>query len=138
MGRRVQLLAARMGGLCVPISDVERKYSALRAHCEAVGRPYESILRSHFTPLLTLAENEADLERKRANARIPDRQLRTVPVFATPDQAIAHYQALADVGVQYFLATINGSDDETVRLFAEAVAPAVKLAQTCQPADEKK
>jgi len=29
--------------------------------------------------------------------------------------------------VQYFLATINGRDDETVRLFAEAVVPAVKL-----------
>jgi alkanesulfonate monooxygenase SsuD/methylene tetrahydromethanopterin reductase-like flavin-dependent oxidoreductase (luciferase family) len=116
-------------GSAFRISDVERKYAALRAHCQAVGRPYESILRSHFTPLLTLAENEADLERKRANARIPDRQLRTVPVFATPDQAIVHYQALADVGAQYFLATINGSDDETVRLFAEAVVPAVKLAQ---------
>jgi hypothetical protein len=49
------------------------------------------------------------------------------PVFATPETAIAHYQALADAGVQYFLATINGRDDETVRLFAEAVVPAVKL-----------
>jgi alkanesulfonate monooxygenase SsuD/methylene tetrahydromethanopterin reductase-like flavin-dependent oxidoreductase (luciferase family) len=121
-------------GSAFQISDVERKYAALRAHCEALGRPYESILRSHFTPLLTLAENEADLERKRANARIPDRQLRTVPVFATPEQAIAHYQALADVGAQYFLATINGSDDETVHLFAEAVAPKVKLAQPGQTA----
>ena len=42
------------------------------------------------------------------------------------------------MGVQYFLATINGSDDETVHLFAEVVAPAVKLAQTCQPAGERK
>jgi alkanesulfonate monooxygenase SsuD/methylene tetrahydromethanopterin reductase-like flavin-dependent oxidoreductase (luciferase family) len=85
------------------------------------------VLRSHYTPLLTLAENEDDLERKRRDARIPDRQLRSVPVFATPETAIAHYQALADAGVQYFLATINGRDDETVRLFAEAVVPAVKL-----------
>ncbi|HXW81106.1 MAG TPA: LLM class flavin-dependent oxidoreductase [Acidimicrobiales bacterium] len=124
-------------GSAFQIADVERKYAALRDHCKAVGRPYESILRSHFTPLLTLAENESALERKRANARIPDRQLQTVPVFATPDQAIAHYQALADVGVQYFLATINGSDDETVHLFAEAVVPAVKLAQAGQTATKR-
>ncbi len=117
-------------GSAFEISDVKRKYEALRAHCQALGRPYSSVLRSHFTPLLTLAETEAALERKRAEARIPDRQLRTVPVFATPEQAIAHYQALADVGVQYFLATINGRDDETVRLFAEAVVPAVKLARS--------
>ena len=115
-------------GSAFEVSDVQRKYNALRAHCEALGRPYDSILRSHFTPLLTLAETESDLERKRANARIPDRQLRTVPVFATPERAIDHYQSLADAGVQYFLATINGNDDETVRLFAEAVVPAVKLA----------
>ena len=117
-------------GSAFEISDVRRKYEALRAHCEARGRPYESVLRSHYTPLLTLAENEVDLERKRANSRIPDRQLRSVPVFATPEQAIAHYQALADAGAQYFLATINGHDDETVRLLAEEVAPAVKLGRS--------
>ena len=114
-------------GSAFEIGDVKRKYAALRAHCEALGRPYHSVLRSHYTPLLTLAENERDLEVKRASARIPDRQLRTVPVFATPDQAIAHYQSLADAGAQYFLATVNGRDDETVRLFAEAVAPEVKV-----------
>jgi alkanesulfonate monooxygenase SsuD/methylene tetrahydromethanopterin reductase-like flavin-dependent oxidoreductase (luciferase family) len=114
-------------GSAFEISDVKRKYAALRAHCEALGRPYGSVLRSHYTPLLTLAENEADLERKRANARIPDRQLRSVPVFATPEGAIAHYQALADAGVQYFMATINGHDEETVRLLAEEVMPAVDL-----------
>ena len=31
-------------------------------------------------------------------------------------------------GRQYFLATVNGTDDETVRLLAEAVVPAVKVA----------
>jgi alkanesulfonate monooxygenase SsuD/methylene tetrahydromethanopterin reductase-like flavin-dependent oxidoreductase (luciferase family) len=115
-------------GSAFELADVERKYRALRAHCEAVGRPYNSVLRSHYTPLLTLAENEHDLERKRADARIPDRHLRSVPVFATPEQAIAHYQSLADAGAQYFLATVNGTDDETVRLLAEAVVPAVKVA----------
>jgi alkanesulfonate monooxygenase SsuD/methylene tetrahydromethanopterin reductase-like flavin-dependent oxidoreductase (luciferase family) len=114
-------------GSAFELSDVERKYAALRAHCQAVGRPYDSVLRSHFTPLLTLAENQSDLERKAAGARIPDKQLRSVPVFATPDQAIAHFQALADAGVQYFLATINGKDDESVHLFAEAVIPAIKM-----------
>ena len=36
------------------LEDVQRKYQALRRHCEEVGRPYDSVLRSYFTPLLVL------------------------------------------------------------------------------------
>jgi alkanesulfonate monooxygenase SsuD/methylene tetrahydromethanopterin reductase-like flavin-dependent oxidoreductase (luciferase family) len=112
-------------GSAFDVADVERKYSILRKHCADLARPYESILRTHFTPLLTLAENERDLERKRRSARIPDSALRQVPVFATPEQAVQHYQELANAGVQYFLTSIDGEDEETVHLLAEAVAPAV-------------
>jgi alkanesulfonate monooxygenase SsuD/methylene tetrahydromethanopterin reductase-like flavin-dependent oxidoreductase (luciferase family) len=111
------------------LADVRRKFAALRRHCEEQGRQYDAILRSHYTPLLTLAETPAALESKQNGARIPDRHLRTVPLFATPAQAIAHYQALADAGMQYFLAVVNGSDLETVRLLAEEVMPAIRLAR---------
>lgn len=106
--------------------DVRRKYDVLRANCDEVGRPFDSILRSHWTPLLTLAEDPKELERKRDAARIPDAALRTAPLFATVDEAIAHYQGLADAGVQYFLATINGHDSETADLLAERVLPALR------------
>jgi len=115
------------GGAYEP-ADVKRKYAALRRYCAEVGRPFDSVLRTHFTPLLTLAEDEHDLERKRKHARIPDPQLRSVPLFATTSQAVTHFQALADLGVQYFLAAINGRDEETVELLARKVMPAVCLA----------
>jgi alkanesulfonate monooxygenase SsuD/methylene tetrahydromethanopterin reductase-like flavin-dependent oxidoreductase (luciferase family) len=114
-------------GSAFQVADVKRKYEVLRRHCEEVGRPYDSVLRTHYTPLLTLAEDDADLARKRAGARIPDASLRQEFVFATPSLAIEHYQALVDAGVQYFLAAINVDDEETVRLFAEEVVPAVRL-----------
>jgi alkanesulfonate monooxygenase SsuD/methylene tetrahydromethanopterin reductase-like flavin-dependent oxidoreductase (luciferase family) len=117
-------------GSAFTLDDVERKYAALRSHCADFGRPYESILRSHYTPLLTLAENEEALEKKRATARIPDANLRTGPLFATPEQAIAHYGQLAGAGVQYFMAMVNGKDDETVQLFAEVVIPALKAGRS--------
>jgi alkanesulfonate monooxygenase SsuD/methylene tetrahydromethanopterin reductase-like flavin-dependent oxidoreductase (luciferase family) len=110
------------------LDDVRRKCELLRKHCELIGRPYESILRSHYTPLLTLAESTAALERKRAVARIPDAGLHTVPVFATVDEAVAHYQALTDAGMQYFLATVNSRDTETVDLLAQQLMPALKPA----------
>ncbi len=48
-------------------------------------------------------------------------------MFATPERAIAHFQELADAGVQYFLVSINVDDTETLRLFTEEVVPAVHL-----------
>jgi alkanesulfonate monooxygenase SsuD/methylene tetrahydromethanopterin reductase-like flavin-dependent oxidoreductase (luciferase family) len=107
------------------VADVRRKCEVLRRHCAEIGRPFGDILRSHYTPLLTLAETPAALERKRARARIPDAGLRTVPVFATVADAVAHYQALVDAGMQYFLANVNGHDTETVELLAGQVQPAL-------------
>jgi len=111
------------------VDDVRRKCDVLRQHCERIGRPFDSILRSHYTPLLTLAGTASELERKRRAARIPDAGLRTAPVFATVEDAIAHYQALVDAGMQYFLATVDGRDAETVDLVARRLRPALKAAR---------
>src|ERR1700744_1854541 len=114
-------------GSAFDVTDVARKYGVLRDFCAAAGRPYESVLRSHFTPLLVLAEDEQQLASKRETTRIPDAALSVRRVFATPPDAVRHYQALADAGVQYFIAGINGTDDETTHLLAEAVWPALKV-----------
>jgi alkanesulfonate monooxygenase SsuD/methylene tetrahydromethanopterin reductase-like flavin-dependent oxidoreductase (luciferase family) len=110
------------------LDAVRRKYEVLRGYCAEIGRPYDAILRTHYTPLLTLAETPGELESKRGRARIPDAALRTVPVFATVEDAIAHYQGLIDAGAQYFLATINGQDTQTAELLAGQVWPALRPA----------
>jgi alkanesulfonate monooxygenase SsuD/methylene tetrahydromethanopterin reductase-like flavin-dependent oxidoreductase (luciferase family) len=119
--------AHEWSGSAFEVADVRRKYEVLTTHCAAIGRDPRSILRSHYTPLLTLAPTQAIVERKQAAARIPDPHLRTIPVFATPDQAVAHFQALADAGVQYFMASVNGADLETVELLAREVLPALRV-----------
>jgi alkanesulfonate monooxygenase SsuD/methylene tetrahydromethanopterin reductase-like flavin-dependent oxidoreductase (luciferase family) len=115
-------------GSAFGISDVHRKLGRLREYCSEIGRPYDSIVRSHYTPLLTLAPDEGKLAAKKKKARIPDAELRTVPMFATPEQAIKHYQALSDAGIQFFFCLVNGRDDETIHLLAEVVIPAIKPA----------
>jgi alkanesulfonate monooxygenase SsuD/methylene tetrahydromethanopterin reductase-like flavin-dependent oxidoreductase (luciferase family) len=106
--------------------DVRRKYAVLRRYCDEEVRHYDAILRSHWTPLLSLATNRTKLEKKRATARVPDAHLRVSPLFATPEQAIAHYELLLDAGVQYFLATVDSRDTETIDLLAGQVVPALK------------
>jgi alkanesulfonate monooxygenase SsuD/methylene tetrahydromethanopterin reductase-like flavin-dependent oxidoreductase (luciferase family) len=119
----------RAGGVRTP-HDVRRKLEALRQHCAAQNRPYETILRTHMTGWLILAVDEARLERKVAGS-IPEGIERRFSgawsgfaVTATPPQAVAHYQALADAGIQYFVIQLpDASDQETIRLFAEQVIP---------------
>jgi alkanesulfonate monooxygenase SsuD/methylene tetrahydromethanopterin reductase-like flavin-dependent oxidoreductase (luciferase family) len=113
-------------GSAFDLSDVERKFAALRGHCTALGREYDSILRSHYTPLLVLAETRAAVERKMGGIRIPDAHLHTVPLVATCAEAIAHFGALTRAGMRYFLAAVDGKDTETVRLLTDEVMPAIR------------
>ena len=109
------------------VDDVRRRFEALRRHCGTVGRPYESILRTHSTLLLLLAETEADVQAK--IDAIPPARLatwRASSLIGTPAEAVAYYRALIDVGMQYFIAFIYGNDLETARLLIEKVAPELR------------
>jgi alkanesulfonate monooxygenase SsuD/methylene tetrahydromethanopterin reductase-like flavin-dependent oxidoreductase (luciferase family) len=105
-------------------SDVERKYAALRKHCAAAGRPYDSVLRSYYTMLIIAATRE---EAEATRAAVPTMEEFRSEIFAgTVEDAVAHYQALADLGVQYFIAWVPPGDDLTLRLLAEEVMPALR------------
>ena len=102
------------------LADVRRKYAVLRAHCQAVGRPYDSVLRTHFGAL-RLAEG-AETREVAVTSALGHRYL---GLGADPAGAAAHYRALADAGVQYFV--VQGlNDPATVRLFGERVLPAIR------------
>jgi len=109
--------------------EVRRRYAALREHCARVGRPYESVLRTFWCPLI-LAETDAGVQAKvEARAagpplveappveapRVPGmpRELHThfnmpgriplIIVAGTPEEITAHFRALVDAGVQYIM-----------------------------------
>jgi alkanesulfonate monooxygenase SsuD/methylene tetrahydromethanopterin reductase-like flavin-dependent oxidoreductase (luciferase family) len=114
---------ARAGSAYAP-PDVRRKLEALRGHCEALGRPYESILRTQVAVPVVLAETPAAVAAKLA--AIPERVRRgyaSSTLAGLPEDAIAYYRGLAEAGLTYFIAGIYGNDRETVRLLAERVGP---------------
>jgi alkanesulfonate monooxygenase SsuD/methylene tetrahydromethanopterin reductase-like flavin-dependent oxidoreductase (luciferase family) len=120
------------------ISDAERaaairhKLDLLDAHCAAVGRPADEVLRTHFTLYLMLAGSEAAA---RAKWDAFDASQSTSPgtrrdgkgqVFAvTPERAVAYYQSLVDAGIRYFIVQLGGADLETITLISEQVMPFV-------------
>jgi alkanesulfonate monooxygenase SsuD/methylene tetrahydromethanopterin reductase-like flavin-dependent oxidoreductase (luciferase family) len=124
--------------------DVARKYAVLRQHCEKIGRPYGSVLRT-FYPNLLLAETEAEVQAKvearaarspwEERPRLPGmpREFRATYILSTPEQVplhilagtpeqvTAYFRLLLEAGVQYVI--VNGNSEETVRLLAEQVMP---------------
>jgi alkanesulfonate monooxygenase SsuD/methylene tetrahydromethanopterin reductase-like flavin-dependent oxidoreductase (luciferase family) len=136
--------ASAVTGSAWSLDDVCRKYEALRAHCAASNRPYESVLRT-FAASLVLAETPDEVSRKldASSGAMPrdeaprvsgmPREVRTfynipgperiplLKVAGTPEEAVPYLQALIDAGVQYVI--VPGGDAETVRLMAEQVVP---------------
>ncbi len=116
-------------GSAFTLDDVRRKYEVLRRHCDAVGRPYESILRTYTDMPVLLAKTHAAVQVK-LNA-LPEgmrAHFQTSLLAATPDEAIAHYRELAAAGVQYFIVALRGHDVETLRLLGQQVLPHVTRA----------
>lgn len=111
---------------------VRQRLDALRRHCDDLGRPVDEVLRTHFTIKLVIARTEAEaaakLDRQAARGSTSPGTRRTLPsafVTGTPDQVAAHYQAIADVGIQYFIAQVDSGDHETLELLAAEVMPRV-------------
>jgi alkanesulfonate monooxygenase SsuD/methylene tetrahydromethanopterin reductase-like flavin-dependent oxidoreductase (luciferase family) len=111
-------------GSAVTLADVERKCAALRRHCDALVRPYDSILRSHYE-FVILAETRTQLEAKLA--AIPPAVLDfwgTILFAGTPEEALRHYAALIEAGMQYFVAVMPGQfQAETLELLGKHVLP---------------
>ncbi len=115
-------------GNVLGVDDVRRKFAVLREHGARLGRPFASILRTHWSPPVVLAETAPALQAK-VDAITPDehRFYGGHMVIGTPDAAIAHFQRLVDAGLQYFIVHTR-ADPDTARLLAERVLPALTLA----------
>jgi alkanesulfonate monooxygenase SsuD/methylene tetrahydromethanopterin reductase-like flavin-dependent oxidoreductase (luciferase family) len=122
--------AANMGahpsiGQAVSAEDIVRKFDILRGWCEAYGRPYESVLRTHFAMPFVLAPTRDALATKLAGMPQDTLTWAADALFAgTPEEAVAFYRALAALGYQYFIANILGGDEESVELLGAEVVPA--------------
>ena len=107
--------------------DVRRKLGVLAGHCKALGRPFGSVLRTQVAVPVVLAETPAAVAKK--VAALPE-NVRSGYASSTlaglPEDAVAYYRGLAEVGLTYFVAGVYGNDTETVRLLAERVVPALR------------
>ena len=103
--------------------DVRRKLAVLRGHCQAIGRPYESMTRSHFQNQVVLAPTAERAQRKHEDRPTVYRTVQT------PRQLIEYYRPYLSAGIQYLIVNLAAHDDvETVELLSTRVMPIQELA----------
>jgi alkanesulfonate monooxygenase SsuD/methylene tetrahydromethanopterin reductase-like flavin-dependent oxidoreductase (luciferase family) len=126
--------AHRNIGSAFTADDVIRKLDVLRARCQEQGRPYESVLRTHTTMPLFLAETDAALRAKLASVpQLTRERFAPSTVAGTPREVIPYFRTLVEVGMRYFITFIYPKDAETVRLLAEQVVPDVAATAAVTP-----
>ncbi|MFN8591970.1 MAG: LLM class flavin-dependent oxidoreductase [Thermomicrobiales bacterium] len=104
------------------------KFAVLREHCARFGRPFDSILRTYWSPPIVLATSPRTLAAKRAAISPDEHRYYGAQMFVgTPEDAIAHFQQLVNAGYQYFIVHTR-ADPETTSLLAEQVIPALTMA----------
>ncbi len=111
---------------------IRHKLAVLREHCAASDRPYDEILRTHFTIRLVLAPSASGLATKLARqSAAPSaspgtrRAGATAAVTGTPAQVLNYYQEMAGAGIQYFVVQVAADDLETLELLATKVMPRI-------------
>ncbi len=114
-------------GQVVGVEAARERFAVLRRHCQELGRPYESVLRSYYTiPVLGRTPEEA---RALADS-YPSfmlRHARDAMVVGTPEQVVPIYQRLIEAGAQYFVAAWQ-NDPASLRLLADEVIPRLRPA----------
>ena len=133
-GERVTLkLVAKWADACNIGGDPEtlrHKYAVLREHCDALGRDYNSIIRStSLEPIILRKPGEAP-EAALALARQNFGDSFPIAVIGTPDEVVERIQALVDAGVNYLLLYFPriAYDHEQLHWFAEEIIPRIHAA----------
>jgi alkanesulfonate monooxygenase SsuD/methylene tetrahydromethanopterin reductase-like flavin-dependent oxidoreductase (luciferase family) len=108
--------ACNVGG---DLATVRHKFAVLRQHCDAAGRDYDAIERTHnFSWLVARDEAAVAAKRQRLSARGPLRGF-----IGTVSEAIDLVGQYRDAGVQLLINSDYRNDQETLEIFASEIMP---------------
>jgi len=135
-GEQVTLkLVARYGNACNVGGGnpevIKQKLEVLQGHCEAVGRPYDEIIKSTSFNVVLLNEGddpERATEAVRKTYGWSMEQLQQQMTVGTPDEVAAKIQAAADAGADYMITYFPriAYDHSPMQRFADEVIPRIQ------------
>jgi len=104
---------------------VRRKLAVLREHCSAVGRDYDSILKTELTRVL-ISKDEEEVNQKVAemSKMMPAGMLKEAMIYGTPNQVQDQIEEFADAGIEYLITSFSCPNElQSLMLFGELVLP---------------
>lgn len=108
--------------------QARQRLAVLCRYCAEIGRPYDDLLKTHFTHWIILAPDEEKAAEKQCRY-FPngiDPFWRDTLVWGPPEVATRYFRGFVAAGIQYFVVqVVDPEDEETVRLLANEVAPVV-------------
>jgi F420-dependent oxidoreductase-like protein len=112
-------------------AEIPHKLDVLRQHCDAVGRDYDSIVKScevNVIPLRAGQDPEQATAKHRNVYGMSLENLRNVAFVGEPDAIAEHLQAKVAAGIEYFILYVPrlAYDQEPLHLLAEEVVPQFK------------
>jgi alkanesulfonate monooxygenase SsuD/methylene tetrahydromethanopterin reductase-like flavin-dependent oxidoreductase (luciferase family) len=102
------------------VETYAHKLEVLRHHCEAVGRPFDAIVKGLSTEGVALAASQAEAQRIAAASPYNSGKA----IAGTPEEVAAHLQRYVDLGVRYFVVRLlDFPRTEGIELFVQEVMP---------------
>lgn len=106
--------------------EIVAKLAEIDQLCAQMGRDPGTLLKSHFTSWLMLAETDEDAQAKLKRyfpGKLSEEHKRT-RIVGSPADIVEYYRSLAELGFRYFVVQIQDSRDlETIELLGREVAP---------------
>ncbi|MDA4111502.1 MAG: LLM class F420-dependent oxidoreductase, partial [Thaumarchaeota archaeon] len=91
---------------------VKKKLAILREHCKAVGRDYDSILKTKLTQ--TMIDSDGDAVEKRAaemSKMMPPGMLKEAMIYGNPDQIRSQVEEFRAAGIEYLIMSFSGPSE---------------------------
>jgi alkanesulfonate monooxygenase SsuD/methylene tetrahydromethanopterin reductase-like flavin-dependent oxidoreductase (luciferase family) len=96
------------------------RLETLREHCQAVGRDYDSIVKTYSCDCVAIAPTRAQAEEIHKNSFYAPYG----PIVGTPDEVAAQFQPFIDLGFTYFIVRFaDFPNTQGAELFAKEVLP---------------
>ena len=102
---------------------VKKKLGVLREHCKAVGRDYDSILKTKLGVVL-MDKDRSALDKRLAERfrNVPSEMQREFATIGTPEEVRRQVNSFRDAGVEYFITSFEwGKELQGVEQFSDEV-----------------
>lgn len=105
------------------VDTVKRKLEILRDHCKALGRNYDSVLKTRLGRVMIDKDKEAVHARvAKAMKDVPEERVRQFLISGTPEEVNRQVESFREAGIEYFIVNLEPRyEHDALELFGREI-----------------